>query len=163
MKNLKFLIVLTLLLTGTVATQAQEKQNDATWEETIEFLKNNTNVLNWTEPYSRDRKHKHSVNITNEKLIFKTIRVFSDGSGGKITKTLMLKDLIKAGYSGAKSRYIRLTANGDLITVSDYQSYNSGTLALPLPKNIDDMAGRILKAFKHLAYLANEKRKESKF
>ncbi len=55
MRKIKILTLLALMLGSIVTTQAQERQNDTTWEETIQFFKDNMEVFKKDySPYSTE-------------------------------------------------------------------------------------------------------------
>lgn len=176
MKKIRLLTLLALMLGSIVPTQAQEKQNDATWEETISFLNKNISKLNIP-----GGTYLHSVNETK-------LEQFSD-SRSNISRRVDLIELKSAKFTNSTNEghncknfnQIKLdfTKNTVSIFLLDDEYYLENHFFIPLcGKYIDEPScrcvtnlwneqdifiQRFLKAFKHLAYLANEKRKESKF
>jgi len=146
MKNL----VLVSLVLFTLTLSAQEKQNDATWEETIEFLKKNIHYLNKT---SGSRKHAYEI---DDEQIVKN-RYLGKNESKYI---LRLNDLDKIVYENNRyfiysyGKYVKNEVNGILRNHSDF---------FPVGGEIGKNYLRVIKALEHLAYLANNKRPESKF
>ena len=166
MRKIKLLTFLTLML-GSI-TQAQEKQNDATWEETVDFIKNNMEVFK-----KNGNRYSREAVISDKEIIYKEIY-----AEDKFTYILKLEDFNKLtagklkfeGGSESNNPVFYLQTEGDLVRWEwdsstgendlGYQNF----LSIKIYLGIDNPKfKRLVKAFKHLAYLANEKRKESKF
>ena len=153
MKSTKILIILTLLLGSTISIQAQEKQNDATWEETIEFLKGNIQYME-----STNKSRISNIKLDNKTLEYR-INFGSDYSYFHIVQ-INLNKLNSVSLTSKNN--IELNLIGDFVIKSgqDNEKHRQNNDWVKFDKSIRD---KMLKAFKHLAYLANEKRKESKF
>jgi hypothetical protein len=178
MKTIQLLIVIIFLSVSTFST-AQDASNDATWEETISFLKDFVPKFNHTDLYLPDetRSRNYSYEIENNTLIstenwrngnkevykadlleLKEVYI-SKNSGdivlrytGKVVtgKSSWLSDSNKA------AQFINLVSkngdNGDYFKIIEYFS--------PIES---ENTQRLYKALQHLTYLAIEKRKSSKF
>lgn len=168
MKNLLFLTTLTLLSTGIYS---QEKQNDATWEETISFIKENLSIYNFVTHSNPYGEINNTMTIDNKGLLILT-RKYRDGSSGIFKANLknlieirrlltpFSIDLVFEDYSveinDGRDNYIRLP----IYRKRDHYDKNKNELHI---SEKAPLFNRMLKAWTHLAYLANEKRKNSKF
>jgi len=169
LKTVNILLII-LFLTSTVYVTAQEKQNDATWEEAVEFLKKNIQAFNFTLDNTSG-----NISINNEMLEWEQIY----GSKVYITK-VKLKDIkkvyLKESLINNKLDYFTLwvVAYGDYVQRDDgdrvFFNVGDGYLDIfdyrahqTVKTSKHKMRLRLEKAFEHLAYLANEKRPKSKF
>ena len=157
MRKIKLLTLLALMLGSIVTTQAQEKQNDATWEETIEFL--NKYVKHFEGVSRGDIKQELTV-IDNNNLII----IFYYNCTYKIP-LYKLKDVTNDYGSEFKLTLtgdyaIRFCAKKEFEQNSEDRQTKTSLVLL----NVDDteMRPRLEKAFRHLAYLATEKRKKER-
>lgn len=194
-------LILTILFGMINLSKAQEKQNDATWEETIEFIKENIENFNSSlEVRSKQitTESKFNSNIEDNKLVQVSIQsVITYPNNARESKKysteirkVKLKDIVKAkferspgGFDLLSLYFIENSVNQEYkmqstgkevegkvssITVVGCEKayrYSDGRIKCEgefWNKNNESIQ-RILKAFKHLAYLASEKRKESKF
>lgn len=167
---MKKIVLIVTLLTASVALNAQEKQNDATWEETIEFLKeyvpkfnhrrsienlkvNDLNDSGDEEYYIKENtiyfKYKEWTNTRNL-LNLADVYITEDNAGAKNVKLDFDDGFQKSSYG------IDLT---ELLTIHEDNSRSVKYYVDPKGEAVN----RLIKAFKHLAYLAKEKRKQSKF
>ncbi|PHR71879.1 MAG: hypothetical protein COA67_05675 [Lutibacter sp.] len=154
----KTLTLLIIVLGFSFNTFAQ--LNDATWEETISFLKENMHHLQLRGPNGPGGSFTENSEIDNYYL--KTVRSWfeKDSSKDYIQYIHMkLTDLRAASLN--KDGNIRLYGKTKL-------AYNHRPNFEPdndmhLKCRDSFMKDRILKAFKHLAYLAQEKKGGSKF
>ncbi|PHR71880.1 MAG: hypothetical protein COA67_05680 [Lutibacter sp.] len=143
----KTLTILIIALGFSFNSFTQTKQNDATWEETIEFLKENLHYATSYKPF------KMTYEINSKELIktshftqspksfetFKLERLF-------LTKTSDKYNSL--GSLGYTLNLINVNKNGGNIRmfIKDYSMYN-----------------RINKAFMQLAFYAKLKREKSRF
>ena len=164
-----------LLSTGIGLTNAQEKQNDATWNETIEFLTDN---LQYTAPVKGNFETFVECKIVNNDfLVQKKIQSTYYGEVNSCEFNYNLSfdkiDIIEVNsYANTDITPILFKLKGDL--VKNIKSCKGSTwgrrngeieftnnLSISFPNK--DLANRMAQAFRHLVYLANEKRKQSKF
>lgn len=148
----KALLLLLTVLTFSV-TIAQEKQNDATWEETVKFLEENIRYLNGDTEY-----HSQELVIENLDKLIVSGKAFDNGN--EWTYTLILKDIKKVFLSTINKNQIRLNAYGKVIKQNDGKLFPAIGIYY---RNKEDMANRIIKAFKQIAYYNHQRQKESKF
>lgn len=143
--------ILILILTfSTFKVPAQEKQNDATWEETVAFLNDNIKYLNSTH--------------VNDKLVYTVennnkIRLsLTDKGGINYTFRIALRDIKNVKYfKGNTSVY----AYGNVI-----EGISNNVFPLRYNSNIESiskMGERITKALKQIAYYNHQRNKKSKF
>lgn len=153
-----------LLLFMSITATAQEKQNDATWEETINFISKNLNYINEGEVYDCNYKSRRmwyvtDISISQSKLIIE-LRVFKeDKHFQRFTVSLEKINEFKYGtiYTVGKNidvEYFLLCDTGEIRA----KNPNSGD-SVNIKIDDNEMRSRIYKAFQHLAYLAKEKRK----
>jgi len=162
MKRTKILIA-TFFLIVTNLVIAQEKQSDATWEETINFLVQNSAYIDDSVDHSRNGT---GYNISNfrieDSVLYWTVNQEND-SNIHNQQQLPLQKLLKCTLEKeAVSKYnhpntIKLKLTGE------YAVYGPYTIDYAR-FYIDDveMRPRILKAFQHLTFLATEKRKKER-
>lgn len=185
MRKIKTLTLLVLMLGSIVTTQAQEKQNDATWEETIEFLRDNISKFNIIQTYKKSYKDTPSK-IENKYTIERDLIIANSGDWLFKADLRELKAVLIAKRLGSSDKQpvyhfqLEFTKNSVSSRYNDgeepkgkhiiislceyiYITKEDSSCSDPLWKIDDEFVQRMLKAFKHLAYLANEKRKESKF
>ena len=175
-----------LLIFFTIVTltnlSAQEKQNDATWEETISFLKKyKDQITHWQSPY-RGMPDKPDYEVNN---ISNTKWVFNGNASGRVRMTngyTQRKDVYKITISLNKLQKVKmsdyfddkidLNTTGNNI-IYDEKMYNDGRINERYTKIInssyfgivvydEEMRPRIYKALKHLTYLATKKREEAR-
>lgn len=177
----KVIIVALLIFTTLIYINAQEKQNDATWEETVEFLKTNINKLSITQNDDHNSS-RISYKIVDE-ILFKNYNLsYGDGEmnvnlknlksveynydkyakGIKLSFTNMSVTRTIKWKTGNKTESLQM--DGFTIQSCKYINYAEkiGCTSVAWSEK-DEMVQRIYKALKHLAYLANEKRNNSKF
>lgn len=172
----KTILTLALFITSLTLTFAQEKQNDATWEETIEFLKNNIDRFSHSEDQTLSTgKHlisnyEYSIegnflknttpnwcNVKTDLIQLKNVTLTSNGIKLFLNKNAVVTTFIdsrnKQYYTDYRISWCKtlVRENNELTCKESYWN------------DSDEFIQRMYKAFKHLAYLANEKRKQSKF
>lgn len=161
MRKIRLLTFLALMLGSIVSTQAQEKQNDATWEETVEFINDN---LQYAIPITEFKQEEIKCEIlNNEKLKIEVIKI-KDGERCtyKYTHIIPLRKLKEARYYIVHGEGVELEFAGKYVKTLTCKWSNFASVSR-IVFSSQELAKRMAKAFKHLAYLANEKRKESKF
>jgi|GEM_PF-2700645 len=152
----KPLLLLITVLAFSI-TNAQEKQNDATWEETVSFLEENIiylNYLHYSYKLLADGSDVLEIKFNNDDLFW--------------TLNLKLKDIKTANIKyNNLSNTINVYAFGKVVKVIDGEVVGSGKnleLAwLYFDKSKIQMAKRIAKALKQIAYYNHQRRKQSKF
>jgi hypothetical protein len=174
MKKLNLLIIVAFLLFGLTKTNAQDSSNDATWEETIEFINKNSNYF----IHSSDGGIVRKIKITNTILYFEI--EFRDKipsyyrrenkTGDIYSKKADLEKLLSVDFNlltepdQMNKHYIILTFSGKYVLATNLNDssniYKYDWLGLYL--NDIEIHPRLGKAFKHLAYLAQEKRKKER-
>lgn len=179
-KNLLFVFLL-LFMQGQ-KLYSQDKQNDATWEETIDFLKEYVSYLNYKSKKISGRIYKshityhQKIKVDSKEIIVE--RYFTNTKSNYCSKDdietvrMNLKDLIGTSRQGS----LILKSNGNLVSLTSIDCYNDNGKTgfsenvdlvdyfwISLNTNDKNTINRIEKAFVHLAYLAKEKRQKSKF
>lgn len=177
-------LLLIVLITSGFTINAQTKQNDATWEETVEFLKENIGKFSKTLHSTNAKTKQFSVPFkTNYEIV--NGKIGNTQTGGYIWQA-SLSDLVEAVIKENDGGSIVLYFTKNAVTVSvpvdnggyEEQKRNDFPISFCVKETIqnykvscnksqwntnDSEVQRTLKAFKHLAYLANQKRKKSKF
>lgn len=156
MKTIK-LITLTLFIGFVTITNAQDETNDATWEETISFLKkNNDKISNDFEDFK--------LYIDNDKIIMK----FENSHGLKFRKSFELK-YFKEVNIFPSSGHITINLVGNYIkeevlysNQKEWEKWDDNDNKVDIKVNDTEWKPRIGKALQHLAYLASKKRKEKR-
>jgi len=147
MKNL----VLVSLVLFTLTLSAQEKQNDATWDETVEFLEENISYLNG----NYENYYSFQLFIENSNRL----KIKGKDFDGKMwSMSLKLDDINKANM---KSDKIILSAFGKVVQSSSGNFFPA--LTIRYENNKKEMASRIAKALKQIAYYNHQRQKKSKF
>ncbi|WP_336127789.1 hypothetical protein [Mesoflavibacter sp. CH_XMU1422-2] len=152
-----------LLIVITHTLVAQEKQNDATWAETVGFINKNLEFINGGNP-----EYKFTnFNINSTSFSWKWFYKNYNGSPNIYSSSLPLSKLLSVEIHNYDpkmsiqqySLHIKLTGSYILTTGEDGTSNNN--YAYIYVSDIE-MRPRIYKAFQHLAYLATEKRKQER-
>ena len=168
--------LLTLLITITsISLNAQTKQNDATWEETIEFIRKYKNYFNHPV-YGSIQDASDKILSINEKTILIKRFIKSKPENGREESrvsviNIPLKKMFKAEKSTATSYVpskINLYFTGKYLKEeTEYSNktkkYSSKVYYWDQTRVFimdSEMRPRILKAFQHLAYLATQERLE---
>ena len=174
------LLTLTLFLSITAFTNAQDASNDATWEETVIFL--TEYIENFNSVVTVNGMHNKiydNWSIINNELILNRKRSYSGDIENEIISA-KLKELTDI-FIKNNTLYLKFPVNFVNYETSNknYQRNpedKSHTIIMEFLKKIDSKNGneyrfkiedepvqRLYKAFQHLNYLAKEKRKKSKF
>lgn len=138
-------------------TNAQEKQNDATWDETIGFIEKYKEKLHFDKYLnsfgrsiaSRDeetnRKHNKVARFENqiESKKYLNVNMFYSNGRSHGGMSFPIITLVKAELNN--NSLILFSSNGSKIYFNIYDTYYKD---------------RLFKAFSHLAYLAVEKKKK---
>lgn len=166
MKTLQTLTTF-LLLFISLSTTGQEKQSDATWKETVDFLNKYKNHITSGEYSDCITKRViewpvKNISISQSNLTIKFGSKYNSTEFIKFVVTLNKIDNFSSG---------RLRTTGDYIEVyserkcdwnlDGYVSLKSTTIKtnnLNFRITDNEMRSRIYKAFQHLTYLAEEKR-----
>ncbi len=164
MKKLLFLL---FTISSFNISNAQEKQNDATWEETVEFLKNNIKYLN----YNEDNTWQYDYSIKDNNLIH--IKEFDINDNMRLIHLYdyALEDIKSVSLIG--DYQINLIALGDVfqwhrqyikgeprVIIYESKGYLRFDYSNPSTKK---MGERITKALKQIAYYNDKRKKQSKF
>ena len=162
----KTFLTLMLLFIANLSI-AQDASNDATWEETIEFINKQEEFIILVYDHHGRLELDCEVDlfqIDGEKLFYKYPQVSSDtydflkviGSAElkKIESVDDKYDYIKIWFTGYYNIFYVENTDDDNGQVKKEKSY------LKFKVSDSEMHKRLLKAFQHLAYLATEKRKE---
>lgn len=140
---------------------AQDASNDATWEETVQFINENVKFIKECGKASSDKK-PYSFYIEGEELLVEQEHFYGDD--WRVYESADLKKLKEVTCNGSKSmifmdftgayliKYIKSREKG---RTSKYEEDE-----YKIKVSDSEMHKRLLKAFQHLAYLATEKRKE---
>jgi hypothetical protein len=161
MKTLK-LLILTLFLSLTTFTNAQDASNDATWEDTIDFLNKNLTA---------NKIEKKMFYFNNfERYVYDVSNITID------SKYLYVKGGININYRGGEdNREIKIpllklkSVRVDFLKVYlvssaikfkyDKVDWNFDEFYFEIDN--DELEPRIIKAFQHLAFLATKKIKDA--
>lgn len=171
MKTLKSLLLTTALMITSLTTTAQEKQSDATWEETIEFLSNYSDMMmkfnNVQDVMDWEKFHKVNF-VSEENTTFLRLEYFW-GDGDSWSTNFDLKYIENVvwkegdGNDGIwrnRKNYIRI--NFTRPQPSFFNNEKSDYEGLSIKLSDSEINKRYLKAFQHLAYLAKEKREAAR-
>lgn len=185
-KTMKQLLITALTLFLATTGFAQEKQNDATWEETIDFLikyKNEISGINWDAVYFQvqdidkslaTRFHIDFINKESMSIFASATEEYNypKSCNEEVSKSintkncilLNLKSVSDEGY-GLKIEFL----NDCFLLATSYPNWKKNCQLQKtnkLIKNIvliienEETQNRYYKAFTHLAYLAKEKREK---
>lgn len=166
MKTLKTLLLTATLIISSLTATAQEKQNDATWEETIEFLNKHSDMLMWYDNVGGIEKWKkfdkiHFVSEDNTTFLrLEYSRVDSkwsmSGSYSANFDLKFIKNVIwtESSQWGKNHMRINFTREQPFFTKrgSSPRDFHSFKLS------DSEINRRYYKALQQLAYLAKEKR-----
>ncbi|MBD3616913.1 MAG: hypothetical protein HUJ22_10105 [Gracilimonas sp.] len=176
------LLLVVFFLTFSVPALAQEKQSDATWEETVDFIKSKKSYIEvkfrfyadtWRGTKSEliatskiESLYSTSMNFKYYKKADKAVGEKANASVSARLSFYDLKNVFDPNYGFPYSDFA-LRTTGENICVStqadnyDY-SYRNCERVIGIDVEDTEMRPRILKAFKHLAYLATEYREEQR-
>lgn len=173
MKLIKIIFLFTFLLGFINSTFSQEKQNDATWEETLNFIRENIEYSNcnlkW-KPNPDTEYYPCTFEITETHMTENSEMYNSKHNGSiKMTKKVRFDEI--TGVELNNDDFYNLVVksnNGTIMNVTtemngktDRQKKTSSVFTIQFSSRTT--AERFLKAFKHLAYLVRNKEKSSKF
>ncbi|WP_336129218.1 hypothetical protein [Mesoflavibacter sp. CH_XMU1422-2] len=155
-------------------SNAQEKQNDATWQETVNFLNKyksyfklgftyNNNLKKW------DEYQIEHISITQQSLYFKATKYNYKKQKSKHIEVSIPFAKLQDIYSGFRQeistvgnnisfKYRMYDYKGEKIDTRFSKDRYVKTISFRIQD--DEMRKRIIKAFKHLIYLAEQKRIE---
>lgn len=177
----KTFLTLMLLFIANLSI-AQDASNDATWEETIDFISENISLFDRTIKTSRGTAkldlqvefrvenvslkatltNKYLQNILCGRLKdIKNVELVNDAETGEVAiKIVFLDNTVSVESNNGKSTQ-------SLIGIPLYSKVDLGSNEYWLGSDgfdvTDEIVKRMYKAFQHLTYLAGEKRKQSKF
>ncbi len=171
---MKKILILFIIITS-VSINAQEKQNDATWEETIGFIKKYKN--NFSPDSEYDIYTNYKFDIYSDRIVeYYEFNNEYRKELSKHKKIIYLSKLMKVEDKFKKDLDILLYTTGkDILKTSEKYYYHpqkkqwiyietekssSSFRLLYVPNR--EMYPRLLKAFKQLAYLATKKREEKR-
>ncbi|MDE0471436.1 MAG: hypothetical protein OXH57_05800 [Ekhidna sp.] len=158
-KHLLILLLLPAMLCGSAAF-AQEKQSNATWEETVNFLQKYHFGMEW-ECASANARYCliNKIKIQTDRLELEE----EDGYSGDVYKrTLYFKDLFSAWRFAASDVMVLQTIRDDILVYTNGKQRNSSSeISSKIKVRVVDreLFLRLLKAWQHLAWLATEKRR----
>lgn len=143
---------------------AQEKQNDATWEETIEFINKNKGFLScYQEPFG----YHFNCNIKDIQINENTLKVryqYIKSNEKSMSEKeqwfeVKLHKISRVDKLNNKN-IIRFFTTGKNIHFKSEYFIDHDKKVYFFPVEDTEMFPRLLKAFKQLAYLATKKREE---
>lgn len=182
---MKLLSLITFCLFATISI-AQDASNDATWEETIDFIKQNKHHIERSEAINYESKNKISVfDFKNDKLKLSLSGIIAGKNGqycnstylidhisidlGQLKKASLYGDYIYLSFIDESVKYLNLRekkscywyrgANNFKDRIEKIDDRKKTSISLYLSSNTE-MRPRLEKAFEHLAYLATKKREE---
>lgn len=152
------IIIFTLNYTNICA---QEKQNDASWLETVDFI--STNIKTLRGNLGVNNTSTLETKISNDKTII-TIKNFYFDSSYTDIRSFNLNDLGSVYLkSGNNYNYLMLwTREEGLVDCKKENDITVPCNFVEIGVDSKEMRERFFKAFKHLSYLANEKYNETK-
>ncbi|GAL01429.1 hypothetical protein JCM19314_873 [Nonlabens ulvanivorans] len=179
---MKTTLLIIFLFIGLGNLNAQDASNDATWEETISFiekflpnfdhvcmdlsdgsrtnykysLENNILIAQWDNSYGEDDEYTY-------RRIASILELSSVSLSDDLITLNFSGNVVKLFYEERGDMIYWKSENRLVINLLDVQNYEdeSQNKFFSAPNSINTQ--RLYKAFKHLAYLAKEKRKQSKF
>lgn len=165
MKLLK-LTLITLLFSYTTTTKAQDASNDATWEETIGFLKKYKSYIGNFHSGDGDGKSSKygkgkvtEFTINSNQLILKTETLFFSNNLRRQITILNFRQLLSCHKDYV---ILKFTERQYMIRPNRGEDVNESSDVQRIYIENIEMRARILKAFQHLAYLATKKREEER-
>ena len=155
MKKLILQLIITLIF--NVSIFGQERQGDATWDETISFIEDHIEFMQDSSTII-----SFETKMSNDHLTLMVLTRFLEDGKEYDERSINLNDLTSAHqFIVSPTSYIRLTARWRGVE-KKFKNTIDYTNTLELVINDDIMRKRFLKAFVHLAYLSNEKQSNSK-
>lgn len=173
----KTIVILTILLSSLTAT-AQEKRNDATWEETIDFILKYKNKISKCEDTDSWEKvgwanyiEDDEVNEGLKILDYKYLVMRKNNKDRLFNFKYNLEEINEIDFSTRRRVvYVKFTptqklsfkipADRDLKTRT--RNYKHKSIGFYIETDDSEFHPRLLKAFEHLAYLARKKREEAR-
>ena len=164
------LLIIVLIVFSVLKTHSQEKQNDATWNETISFLEDNLRLIKGKIIFS-DISKSETIETTlsfDKSSIMVKNKSRAENFSMNDNRSLNLLDLSSAKLTkGDGYSYIMLLPRTNGLVKCEEEYGFSACNFIEIGINSGELKQRTLKAFKHLAYLSNEryakKKAKSKF
>ena len=161
------LLTLALFISLTTFTNAQDASNNATWEETIDFL--NKNKQHFSVDWIKDELRTTFSNFHIENYKYLTIK--RDGAHRVSTDTIDLDYLFTVQVESEQGHFyenwiwLELSSEdyGKRVfkkKIENKDNFKTDITSFYIKDKI--MFARIAKAFQHLAYLAIKKREEER-
>jgi hypothetical protein len=163
-------LIILFVVFSVIKIYSQEKQNDATWNETINFLEDNLRLIKGKIIFSNIFKTETietTLSFDKSSITVKNISR-SDNFSTKDNRSINLLDLYSVQLvKGSDYSYLRLLPRTEGLVKCEEDDGFSACNFIELAINSQELKQRALKAFKHLAYLSNkrfnEKKSKSKF
>lgn len=155
MKTRKLSVAVLLFIAIALITNvnAQEKQNDATWEETVEFINMQKGKVNYAFKWGK----VEDVPLKEFHIEGKVLNSKNEGNcryGLDLSKLLSAQE-INLNENKYPMPMMKLTFTGNYNICEGFdEKFNEVYYAI----TDVEMRSRVLKAFKHLAFLATQKR-----
>lgn len=148
----KAILILTLLLICTFSSNAQ---NDASWEETIDFIERK---ISWLNHSSSNGFSSYTAKCENEILIISEHYTRNDNS--EFTRKYHIDFTIVSNIKEVNCGFLILTKSSFIAVIKE--DGNEEKLATPQCSidydcEIESNAKRILNAFNHLLFLSSQK------
>jgi hypothetical protein len=161
----KISLIILFVVFSVIKIYSQEKQNDATWNETINFLEDNLRLIKGKIIFSNIFKTETietTLSFDKSSITVKNISR-SDNLSTKDNRSLNLLDLSSAKLTkGDGYSYIMLLPRINGLVKCEEEYGFSACNFIEIGINSEELKQRTLKAFKHLAYLSNERYAEKK-
>jgi|TARA_B100000497_G_C7275027_1_gene191677 hypothetical protein len=153
----KLIVQLIITLIFNVSIFGQERQSDATWDETISFIEDHIEFMQDSSTII-----SFETKMSNDHLTLSVLTRFLKDGKEYDERSINLNDLTSANeFIVTPTGYIRLTARWRGVS-KKFKNTIEHTNKLEIVINDDVMRKRFLKAFVHLAYLSNEKQSNRK-
>lgn len=153
----QLILTLTLFTTTLTVTFSQEKQSDATWEETIQFIKQNSSFMGDGLEF---KNVQYDINFIENLQFNSYIMKYNVNNTISEIDLSKLNNLVEIEDNPENRFFLELTGKYAKKTFVYYDESptikHMNRVALIVSDN--DMAIRIKKAFQHLTYLAIQKR-----
>ena len=160
------LTLLVFLIAFTTTTYAQDASNDATWEETVEFVIKQVKLFEHTRTHIKTERFSKTTYYVNDDIFYRKT-TWQDGSYSMSQGNLenLKKVNLRDSYIG-----LNFTPNSVLDTQDDDYSVRGDSMGIMLNSLLDkgkykisfewekedNQVQRLYRAFQHLAYLAGE-------
>jgi len=153
----KLIVQLIVTLIFNVSIFGQERQSDATWDETISFIEDHIEFMQDSSTII-----SFETKMSNDHLTLSVLTRFLNDGEEYDERSINLNDLTSANeFIVTPTGYIKLTARWRGVS-QKLKNTIKKTNKLEIVINDDVMRKRFLKAFVHLAYLSNEKQRKKK-